>query len=465
MSDPLNELKKPTLKRYIRAANKNKDYQYGRLEMETQRGDEKAVKKTEKRLFHRTRGINRAVERLEEAAGKVAIGKCCGKSYVEDLPSGSLKHVGKDRNWQCEKCKSPVHPHKFVEKGSQEERLAKMNEDTQLNELKKSTLKSYINKAAQNLFSKGHSIHKLVSKIEGEENWKSDAQKSATKRAVGISRAVGKLEESKKKVTMKKKEDSKPREQEYSIQNDVSNQDNMTKQVNSQLSSMYSSMTESLTTQAAVRKHFWDNHPHLDKKKIKDYSGKGKMHTTDTRTAFVDHVDSLHRDGHISDKLANSVTLGEDTMPTINPFIIATVNNHPHEAREILSQQMSEKISDALATAKIDYAQNLFGASQIQEEVEPLDEAMTRKHFQMVADTIKANPDAKKRNELAAHHSEIFKKDNPRFDHKRFYAAAGATLKEETVVQKDEKNGVKYTHYGRGTKGPFLTVSKKIKKK
>lgn len=286
-----------------------------------------------------------------------------------------------------------------------------------LNELKKSTLKSYINKAAQNLFSKGMTVQKFKSsKGEEEKTWKSDAVQKASRRALGISKAVAKLE-------------------------------------------------ESLTSQAAVRKHFWDNHPHLDKKKIKDYSGKGKMHTTDTRTAFVDHVDSLHRDGHISDKLANSVTLGEETMPTINPFIIATVNERPFEAREILSQQMSEKISDALATAKIDYAQNLFGTPQIQEEVEPIDEMMTRKHFQMVADTIKAHPDAKKRNELAAHHAEIFKKDNPRFDHKRFYAAAGATLKEETVVQKDEKNGVKYTHYGRGTKGPFLTVSKKIKKK
>lgn len=55
-----------------------------------------------------------------------------------------------------------------------------------------------------------------------------------------------------------------------------------------------------------------------------------------------------------------------------------------------------------------------------------LAEMMTRKHFQMVADTIKSHPDAAKRAELAAHHAGIFKKDNPRFDHKRFYAAANA---------------------------------------
>lgn len=59
------------------------------------------------------------------------------------------------------------------------------------------------------------------------------------------------------------------------------------------------------------------------------------------------------------------------------------------------------------------------------EEVEQVDEAMTRKHFQQVADLIKANPDAKKRQELAAHHSEIFKKSNPRFDQARFNKACG----------------------------------------
>lgn len=60
------------------------------------------------------------------------------------------------------------------------------------------------------------------------------------------------------------------------------------------------------------------------------------------------------------------------------------------------------------------------------EEVEQLVEMPTRKHFQQVADVIKAHPDAAKRKELAAHHAGIFKTQNPRFDHKRFYAAAGA---------------------------------------
>ena len=67
-----------------------------------------------------------------------------------------------------------------------------------------------------------------------------------------------------------------------------------------------------------------------------------------------------------------------------------------------------------------------MGKSAMREEAEQLDEQPTRKHFQQVADVIKAHPDAAKRKELAAHHSGIFKAQNPRFDHKRFYAAAGA---------------------------------------
>ena len=71
------------------------------------------------------------------------------------------------------------------------------------------------------------------------------------------------------------------------------------------------------------------------------------------------------------------------------------------------------------------------------EEVEELDEAMTRKHFQQVADVIKSHPDQEKRNELAKHHAGIFKASNPRFDHSRFYQAAGANIKEE-VEELDE---------------------------
>lgn len=62
-----------------------------------------------------------------------------------------------------------------------------------------------------------------------------------------------------------------------------------------------------MTTQAQIRKSFWESFPQFKshyraKKRQNDYN-------TDIRTTFVDYVDSLRRDGTISERLANNVTL------------------------------------------------------------------------------------------------------------------------------------------------------------
>lgn len=64
-----------------------------------------------------------------------------------------------------------------------------------------------------------------------------------------------------------------------------------------------------ITTQREIRQLFWETYPELSKKKIADHKGTGKMFTVDTRCAFVEFVDSLQRDGVISEKLADRVTL------------------------------------------------------------------------------------------------------------------------------------------------------------
>lgn len=67
-----------------------------------------------------------------------------------------------------------------------------------------------------------------------------------------------------------------------------------------------------LKTQSEVRAAFWDafeGYPNIRRRKIPDYSGKGTMHDTDTRCAFVDYVDALARDGQITEALAQRVTL------------------------------------------------------------------------------------------------------------------------------------------------------------
>ena len=105
-----------------------------------------------------------------------------------------------------------------------------------------------------------------------------------------------------------------------------------------------------------------------------------------------------------------------------------------------------------------------------------LEEMMTRKHFQQVADVIKSHEDPMKRHELAHHHSEIFTKSNPRFDRNRFFAAANASHEKpmkEDYEQIDEykrglwrpqengakPNGVAYAP-GRGPKKKKNTDSK-----
>ena len=67
-----------------------------------------------------------------------------------------------------------------------------------------------------------------------------------------------------------------------------------------------------MTNQAQVRAAFWRDHanvPGITRRKIRNYSGNGTMHNTDTRCAFADYVDMLSRNGDISQALAQRVTL------------------------------------------------------------------------------------------------------------------------------------------------------------
>lgn len=64
-----------------------------------------------------------------------------------------------------------------------------------------------------------------------------------------------------------------------------------------------------ITTQKELRRQFWLAHPHLQRRKITNYSGNGRMHVTDTRCAWCDWVDWLSKDGQISQALAMRATL------------------------------------------------------------------------------------------------------------------------------------------------------------
>lgn len=68
-------------------------------------------------------------------------------------------------------------------------------------------------------------------------------------------------------------------------------------------------MKHPITNQKQIRREFWELHPELPRRRIRDYTGKNLMHRADTRCAFVDFVDYLERDGQISADLANRATL------------------------------------------------------------------------------------------------------------------------------------------------------------
>ena len=69
-----------------------------------------------------------------------------------------------------------------------------------------------------------------------------------------------------------------------------------------------------------------------------------------------------------------------------------------------------------------------------------LEEAVSRKHFQQVADLLRNIPDEAKRKEMAMHHASIFAQQNPRFDMRRFGQACGVDL-EECAMWEELKGG------------------------
>lgn len=68
-------------------------------------------------------------------------------------------------------------------------------------------------------------------------------------------------------------------------------------------------MAYRITSQRDLRRAFWEAHPNLPRRRIRNYAGTGLMYPTDTRVAFVDWLDSMERSGEISAELANRATL------------------------------------------------------------------------------------------------------------------------------------------------------------
>ena len=68
------------------------------------------------------------------------------------------------------------------------------------------------------------------------------------------------------------------------------------------------------TTQKQIRDAFWQAFPDLPRRRYRyslrrDDKAAPLVYPVDTRCAFVDFLDALHRDGQVSDALANRATL------------------------------------------------------------------------------------------------------------------------------------------------------------
>ena len=63
------------------------------------------------------------------------------------------------------------------------------------------------------------------------------------------------------------------------------------------------------TTKKELRRAFKEEFPGLDLRTIPNYSGNGRMHKTDARTTWCNWLDSLSKNGEISQELAQRATL------------------------------------------------------------------------------------------------------------------------------------------------------------
>jgi hypothetical protein len=102
---------------------------------------------------------------------------------------------------------------------------------------------------------------------------------------------------------------------------------------------------------------------------------------------------------------------------------------------EWVSPQMHMR--DAIVMAQELNAELDVLAEQQKNLGDTVEESVTRKHFREVANTVRAIERPDVRQELADHHAEIFSKQNPRFDHKKFHAACGTKTKAERAIKNE----------------------------
>jgi hypothetical protein len=124
----------------------------------------------------------------------------------------------------------------------------------------------------------------------------------------------------------------------------------------------------------------------------------------------------------------------EDIMDYLNRKLA------PHDKQPQAKEDAVSKPFNGSADAADAY-NGMWGTGMDKDlDEDSMEESVSRKHFQQVADLLKNIPDEAKRKEMALHHASIFKQQNPRFDIRRFAQAAGVDL-EECAMWEELKGG------------------------
>lgn len=181
--------------------------------------------------------------------------------------------------------------------------------------------------------------------------------------------------------------------------------------------------------------------------RIKSYTPPKKLATaphkdrpvTAAKTIDTGVTTTIHAKGKpvTQDKDGKPVTQTMEKRPVTKPIIRSKKDDVMKEAAEVKDKKKEDlpfepdpKPKKQAVAGKFGYGPSVakhlakLGMKGVKkEEVENIDEAVTRKHFQQVADLIKSHEDPKKRAELAHYHAGVFKGQNSRFDHNKFMAA------------------------------------------
>jgi hypothetical protein len=141
-----------------------------------------------------------------------------------------------------------------------------------------------------------------------------------------------------------------------------------------------------------------------------------------------DSLSSSERIAKVKKFLAAVSRSGDDPFA---PFVKPGIGDLPDPYKNVWGSKVKAFDRSKSSFGHTDNSKTPWGSnSYLQKNAsnDQIEESVSREHFREVANTIRAIEDPKKHQEFADHHAALFAKQNPRFDHARFHAAAGTVF-------------------------------------